>query len=57
MKSTQQSSVVIKDYQKLSKLLGIDYQQIKSSEAQPKWRKLEVLNELKALNRQMDNAW
>jgi hypothetical protein len=37
------------DYQTLGKLLGINFNQLKSSEQQPKWRKLEVLNELKQL--------
>ena len=37
------------DYQALGKLLGINFNQLKTSEQQPKWRKLEVLNELKQL--------
>ena len=40
-------------YQDLAKLLGIDYDLLKESNEEPKWRKLEILNELKALNSKM----
>ncbi|WP_164503590.1 hypothetical protein [Pleionea sediminis] len=49
------SSGVVKDYQALGKLLGINYDELKKSGEEPKWRKLEILNELKQLESQVND--
>ena len=57
MNGNQLSSKRVVDYQKLAKLLGIEQEKLKQAGQEPKWRRVEVLRELRALDANAFDHW
>ncbi|MCO7227242.1 hypothetical protein [Pleionea sp. CnH1-48] len=45
------------DFQELAKLLGVEHFNEKTEEPEPRWRRLEVLRELKELDQSIGSEW
>ncbi len=44
-----------REYEQLASLLGIKLDEIKEAQCKNKWRRVEIINELKALNSEVNS--